>query len=355
MNDRERFLAVLNFEEPDQYPLVEFMGFWPEVKTAWVKQGFPPKADIFEHFGIIEPKYIPINFNFVPPFEEKVLEDTEHHQIVIDETGVTKKIEKNSSAMPHYVDFPIKKRADFEALKDRLDPLDYKNRYPQNWPQLVAEYKNRTSPLGLVIRGPFAFCRDFMKFEDMMMTVYDDRKLIEDMMALQIDFIIKLWQKVLADMEVDFVYIGEDMAYKTGPMFSPAMCTQLLKPLYTKLTSALKSMGVKNIFLDSDGHVTDLIPLYIESGMTAILPLECTAGMDIVQVRQQYPNLQLIGGVDKMNIAQGDEGIKEELRRVSQIIRKGGYIPSFDHSVPPIVSLENYTKCIDGLKEILAS
>ena len=40
--------------------------------------------------------------------------------------------DSNSSAMPHYIEFPIKNRPDFEALlQTRLDPLST-GRYPEN-------------------------------------------------------------------------------------------------------------------------------------------------------------------------------------------------------------------------------
>jgi hypothetical protein len=142
MTPRENFLSVMNFEKPDRFPVMEFMGFWPEVEKLWQKQGLPENVNIFDYFGLVNYKFIDINFNFVPPFEEKVLEETDSHLIVIDPTGVTKKIEKNSSAMPHYIDFPIKSRKDFESIKERMDAADYKNRYPQNWDKGLSNRPN---------------------------------------------------------------------------------------------------------------------------------------------------------------------------------------------------------------------
>lgn len=351
MNNRERFLSVLNFEKPDVFPVMEFMGFWDEVKPRWIEEGFDENEDIFEHFGLVEQEYVPIDFNFVPPFEEKIIEETEHHIVMIDEVGCTKKIEKNSSAMPHYIEFPIKGREDFEAVKERMNPLDFENRYPADWERLVNEYKGRDYPLGLKIRGPFAFCRDFVNFEQLMMMVYDDKELIRDMMNFQTDFIIGLWSKVVADVNIDFVYLGEDMAYKTGPMFSPSLYGELVKPLYEKLADFLKSNGVEHFIVDSDGCILKLIPMYIEAGITGTLPLEIAAGMDPVALRKEYPKLQMIGGVDKLKIAEGGSAIDGQIDKVRKLAGQGGYIPSFDHSVPPIVSYENYKDYMAKLKD----
>jgi len=355
MNKRENFLAILNFEKPGFFPIMEFMGFWPEVVSAWNDQGqkFETTDEIFEHFGLMQWKSIPIDFNFIPPFKEKILEETKHHIVMRDSSGCTKKIEKNSSAMPHYIEFPIKSRDDFEALKERLDPLDYTERYPANWPEQVKEYRKRDYPLGLLIRGPFAFCRDFIHFERLMMLPYDNKEFVRDMMKFQKDFIIHLFEKAVSEVEIDFLYLGEDMAYKTSSMFSPGLLNELIKPLYTEIVDYFKSNGIKNIIIDSDGCINDLLPMFVEAGITGILPIERAAGMDPIAIREKYPKLQMIGGVDKLKIAGNGQQIDEEIEMVRQLLRTGGYIPSFDHSVPPIVSYRNYKMYQTKLKKLI--
>ena len=353
MTDRERFLSILNFEEPDIFPVMEFMGFWPEVKSRWTQEGLDETDDLFEYFGLIEVKGVPIDFNFVPPFEEKIIEETDHHIILRDKVGCTKKIEKGTSAMPHYIDFPIKNRRDFEKIRERLNPLDFASRYPMNWTDMVREYKNREYPLCLNIRGPFAFCRDFVAFEQLMMLPYDDMELLRDMMNFQVDFTIKLWSKVVQEIEIDFVLLGEDMAYKTAPMFAPELLCELVAPLYRKLSDFFKASGIHNFIIDSDGCVRKLIPMYLASGITGIQPVEVVANMDPLAIRKEFPTLQMIGGVNKLSIMEGGSLIDDEIEKVKRLIKCGGYIPSFDHSVPPTVSYQNYMKYITKLKTVV--
>jgi hypothetical protein len=186
-----------------------------------------------------------------------------------------------------------------------------------------------------------------------MMLAYDDIGLLSDMMSFQVDFTIGLWEKAIKDVDVDFIYLGEDMAYKNGPMFSPDLCRSLIVPQYKRLTDFLRQHRVKNIILDSDGCIWKLLDMFVECGITGILPLERVAGMDPIKIRKEFPRLQMIGGIDKLKIAEGDAGIKREIKIVKELVGQGGWIPSFDHSVPPIVSFENYFLYINMLKNTL--
>jgi hypothetical protein len=87
----------------------------------------------------------------------------------------------------------------------------------------------------------------------------------------------------------------------------------------------LKSHGIKNIILDSDGCVNSLIPIFVEGGITGILLMERAAGMDPEAVRKAYPKLQMIGGVDKLKIAKDGCCIDDELEKIAALIGRGGY------------------------------
>src|SRR5512135_606718 len=111
------------------------------------------------------------------------------------------------------------------------------------------------------------------------------------------------------------------MAYRSGPLISPRMFREFMLPPYRKVTSFLKEMGVKIALVDSDGNVEKLVPLFMESGITAVFPFEVQAGNDVASFRRKYPRLQILGGIDKMKIALGKKEIDEELNsRVSPML-----------------------------------
>ena len=96
-----------------------------------------------------------------------------------------------------------------------------------------------------------------------------------------------------------------------------------------------------------------MLPLAVKAGFTVIMPMERAAGMDGERVRELYPQLGLIGGVDKLELAKGKEYIDAEIEKAKRLYKTGRYIPSCDHSVPPIVSFENYSYYIENLKKAL--
>jgi uroporphyrinogen decarboxylase len=113
-------------------------------------------------------------------------------------------------------------------------------------------------------------------------------------------------------------------------------------------------MGVTIFIVDSDGNLEKLIPLFLEAGITALFPFEVQAGNDIVSIRRKYPRLQILGGIDKLKIAQGKAAIDEELNsKVSVMLRSGGYIPHVDHHVHPDISWEDFIYYRTRLNEMI--
>jgi uroporphyrinogen decarboxylase len=143
------------------------------------------------------------------------------------------------------------------------------------------------------------------------------------------------------------------MAYRTGPLISPAMVRRYMLPRYARVVSVLRERGVPFIGLDSDGRIDSLIPVWLEAGLNFLYPFEAQAGMDVVEVRKKYGrDLRIWGGVDKRALARGRCAIDAELERLAPLIAEGGYIPHTDHSIPPDVSFDSYRYYMERLHEV---
>ena len=63
--------------------------------------------------------------------------------------------------------------------------------------------------------------------------------------------------------------------------------------------------------------------------------------MDIVKVRQKFPELQIMGGIPKSEISDPAK-VDEILRPVEEVLKTGGYIPFGDHFIPPDVTWDGF-------------
>ena len=90
------------------------------------------------------------------------------------------------------------------------------------------------------------------------------------------------------------------------------------------------------------------------SGIDGMLPFEVAAGMDIRQIRREFPNFRILGGIDKREIAKGKAAIDLELK-LPFMFKSGGYIPGMDHHVHPDVSYEDFQYYLCKCREIYDS
>ena len=387
MNVREKFNSVVNFDKEGQVPNWEF-GYWPNAIYRWYDEGLPkvkppvlesyvqwtygeadPGMDVFgekihtygsdvkDYFGFDErvhaaPLYAPP----LPLFDREVYSEDEVNIVFKrEDDGKVVKTRKDGTSMPSFLEYPVKNRKDFEKIKERFDP-DHPGRTPDNFEDKIKEYNNRDYVLqigGTLFSGFFSVLREMMGLETTVIKFYDDPKLIIEMMEFFTDYYIRLNSKVTSRVDVDYFYIWEDMSYKNGPLISPAHFREFILPYYKKFTSAMAEYGVKNFFVDTDGNCTELIPLFIEGGVTGLLPFEVASGMDIEKVRTQYPDLVIMGGLDKVALGKGKDEIRKEIKKAEKVLATGGYIPYTDHAVPPEVSFENYKFFREELSKVL--
>ena len=320
-------------------------------------QGFPRDTDIRKTLDMdIGQHLVDVNLMFEPAFETVTVEEDDEFLTYMDLDGVTRKFAKKTGVIPMAVENVITDRKSWEKLKDeRIDLKDVSRRFPAHWDALLTSYRNRDYPL--VIGGyPYGFFgtqAHLMGYEHLFYNYTDDPGLVHDISSTFADLWIAVYEGVLAQTSVDMAVIWEDMSSGSGSMVSPAMIREFMSPYYKKLTSFLKSHGVNTIFIDTDGYCHDLIPVYMEAGITGMYPIEATCGMDVVRVRKEFPELKMMGGIPKMEIRYGKERIDEILKPVKTAYDMGGYIPFGDHLVPPEIHWEEFRYYREQLNAII--
>ena len=343
---RERYRRTMHFQSVDRVPNHEF-GYWNETLVRWHDEGLPPevdsngKADIF--FGFDPSGGVPIDFGLRPAFEHQVLEETDRYQVIRGADGVKCLIRKDgTSTIPHYLEFPIKNRADWEDFKRRLDPND-PARYTCDWEAVRESLKDHDIPIGISAGSLFGWIRDWMGFEAVSVACCDDPELIEEMMEHLTEFFITLLTHSLKYAEVDFASMWEDMAFNHGPIISPTMFKNWMVPRYKRITDLLKKHGCDVVIVDCDGNINVLVEHWLDAGVNCMFPLEMNGTSDPVAMREKFgQRVLLAGGVDKTQLMKGKKEIEQELERLRRTVESGGFIPHVDHRCPPDVSYENY-------------
>ena len=279
-----------------------------------------------------------------PPYEQEVLWEDEETIKQRTADGTVVLLRKDSSSLPHLLECPVVGRESWEQLKAERPRIDIGGRLPKDWSQQLATYRDRDWPLGIggPFLGVFSSLRTLFGFEQIMYTFYDDPRLVHDILSHLTELWLSLFESVLSQVDVDYAYFWEDMSYKSGPMVSPPIFRAFLMPVYKRINAFFRARGIDITLLDTDGNVWELIPLFLEGGVTGLYPFEVRAGMDVAEVRQRYPRLQMMGGIDKNALVEGPEAIDRELARVAPVIASGGYVPATDHYVHPQVPWDHF-------------
>jgi hypothetical protein len=361
MNDRQRFWATMHYQPRDRAPICDF-GFWDETLVVWRDQGLPERitADNTDEFfgmdrllsGLAE-----VNVDLCPLFETKVLEDRGDHEIAQQNDGVRVLRKKFMGSIPQHLDHLLVDRESWRKhYKPRLDPTT-PERYPSDWDAQVKVWTdpNRDHVISLPGGSLYGKLRDWMGLEAISLLVYDDPILFEEMVTTLADCIVGVLTRVLeTGGQFDACGMWEDMAYKAGPLLSPDCVRKYLVPHYRRIVDVLNRHGVDIVYLDCDGRIDTLIPLWLDAGVKCIFPVEVgTWGADPIRYRQQYGrDLRIMGGFDKRILASSKDAIEAEVYRLAPLVEDGGYIGFCDHRVPPDVSLDNYVFYLETVRRI---
>jgi uroporphyrinogen decarboxylase len=323
----------------------------------WPTQGFPLDSDVRESLSMDRgQRLVDVNLLFCPMFESKITDEDDAYLTYVDIDGVKRRFSKSTGVIPVALENTIKDRTSWEKLKaERLRKDNIRDRFGANWKRLVEEYSNDDCvvTLGGYPQGYFGTLAHLMGYEKLFYSYSDDPDLIHDIQSTFTEIWLAVYEEVLSKVDVDLFVFWEDLSAGSGSMISPATIRGFMLPYYKRITSFLKQHGVDVIFVDTDGDCFDIIPLFLEGGITGMYPIEVSCGMDLVRTRKTYPKLQLMGGVPKSRIAEGPAAIDTILEPVAEVLKTGGCVPFGDHLIPPEVGWEEFSYYRRKLNEML--
>ena len=142
------------------------------------------------------------------------------------------------------------------------------------------------------------------------------------------------------------------MGYKGTQFFSMNTYREVLKPFHQRAIDWGHAHGCV-VRLHSCGNIMPYVPELVEMGLDGLNPLEVKAGMDPVRLKREFGDkLVLHGGINAVNWDKPDVITAEIERVVPAMKENGGYIFASDHSIPPHVSLADFTNIINTVKRV---
>ena len=202
------------------------------------------------------------------------------------------------------------------------------------------------------------FCNVFDKIGLELYTYFflDYPEVLDDFMAASVETELRRVHAV-ADKDLSpVVLIPEDFSSKRGPIFSPDFCRRYHQDGVRKVATAWHEHGIKAMF-HSDGNYKAALPNLLDCGVDGFYCLEPNAGMDIVELKNTYPQVTWAGGIDGVDLM--ERGTPEQVRAsvhhqilATNALETGGMIVASSSEINPPIKPENFRAMIEAVGEI---
>ena len=263
MTHGERYIEALTFGKPDRFPHWFMFGLMPGVYDRWLSEGLPESVkerDIPSHFGFDpKPVGIRVNTGMIPSPVWEVIEDTDERRIAVSDIGGKVMRIKWASTLDHALEYPVKTRDDWEAIKDRFKYSP--DRFASDWLESYHKARERGMAIAAPGGGGYGFPRNLMGDQGLCLAYYEQPDLVHDIINTYTELMLAVGEEMLSKVKVDVVNFWEDMAHKDGSMISPRTFREFSTPHYRRIIGMYKSRGTRIFSVDTDGNVLGLMVL----------------------------------------------------------------------------------------------
>ena len=178
-----------------------------------------------------------------------------------------------------------------------------------------------------------------MGMENLAASLADEDGLLSGVIELYTDWSRRL-NRNLSELEFDFFWAFDDIAFSHGMMFSPAVFRQYFKEPMKRAASTIRKPWIYH----SDGDYSPVLDDILDIGANAIHPLE-KGSMDSRWLVEHYGRkLALVGNVDIDHILHDAplEAVDREVKACMDLFGPGGgYIISDSNSIPSFCNPQN--------------
>ncbi len=182
--------------------------------------------------------------------------------------------------------------------------------------------------------------------EDAILDLAVHHEMIDTMFARCADFSVMLSVAACERFDVDWLWLGDDVAGQQALIMSPDLWREQIKPHLRRVADVGTRRGLP-VAYHCCGALRDIIPDLIEIGVSILNPVQCNCpGMEPLSLKREFGRqLTFMGGVDTQGVL--PNGTEAEVRQATARLIEGmtsdggGYILAASHTIPPETPDEN--------------
>lgn len=337
MNSKQRALIVLEGKVPDRVPLFELL----------IDKRVISKIKPNGNYADLAEDTLDLVLTNTPSLLYRKKDIDKSKGIFVNEWGIIRQDSGQSVSMP--LEGPIKSRDDLKSYKvpDPNDEYRYKE-----LDYLLDRFKGKKA-IGMHLHDVFNYPFYLRGMENFLMDMATDKYMVEKLVEMSVKHNLAIAKNAIK-MGADFIVLGDDYGYTSGPIFSPKSFEELLLPGFKTIVSEIKKAGAF-VIKHCCGNINSLLDMIIEASIDAIHPLDQAAGMDIACVQEKYKGrVVVIGGVDCGELLTNkfpEDVIVETKKLLKNVSSKGGHIMGSSNTIHPKVKPENYLAMVNTVKK----
>ena len=349
LTKRERVVRTLMHREVDRVATHEQLGYNPGVISMYTGKNIKGFGYTMEDIG----KTISMTLDSCFPFHAPVGTDE-----VADEYGF---VYKNDNWTSWRVSRPF---TDERGAKDwlcksiknlnrQMDNFDF-DAYRRSYREHMQKLSFLTEDTVIMDITATGFCEvyDRMGLEIFSFFQCEYPDILTEYMEISTRLAISRANAAADESLTPVVLIAEDFATKQGPIFNREFLGKYHFPYVKNLVKAWHDNGLYVIY-HSDGNYKKSIPDLIECGVDGFYCLEPSCGMDIVELKNAYPQMTWAGGVDGVDLLERGtpEQVYAEVKRhiaETDAVNTGGMLIASSSEINPPVKPENFCAMIES-------
>ena len=204
-------------------------------------------------------------------------------------------------------------------------------------------------PSGVVLQGLFV-----RGFGDWHKDLHRNRDFVGRLSEIIADIWIGLARRALDVVgdNVDLVFFGDDLAGQEGPLFSPEIYEELIKPHHERMIGAVKERGDYKLLFHTCGAAYRFVDHLIDIGVDALNPVQVSArDMEPGRLKEEFGDrIAFWGGINTQDVLPfgTPEEVRTEVRRMIDCLGPGGgYVLNSVHNIQKEVPPENIAAMFD--------